>query len=63
MRPTMVPKAPLNDSYSCRIQAEAKQQGYTILINKVLLIMCLCRGRDPAKEDWEKCVRLGFGFG
>lgn len=37
MRPTMVPRTPLNDSYSYRIQTE--QRSYTILINKVLLIM------------------------
>lgn len=40
MRLTMVPKASANDSYSYRIQSQSKQQGYTILINKVLLIMC-----------------------
>lgn len=34
----MVPKTPLNDSYSYRIQT--KHQSCTILINKVLLIMC-----------------------
>lgn len=38
MRLTMVPKTPLNDSYSYRIQT--KHQSCTILINKVLLIMC-----------------------
>lgn len=37
MRLTMVPWTPLNNSYSYRIQTE--QQSYTILINKVLLIM------------------------
>lgn len=39
----MAPKAPLNDSYSYRIQAKAKQQGYTIAINKVILIICCAR--------------------
>lgn len=39
MRITMVPKAPLNDSYFYGIQAETKEQGYTDLINKVILIM------------------------
>ena len=39
MRLTMVPKASLNDSYFYRIQSETKQQGYTMLINKVLFIM------------------------
>lgn len=63
MRLTMVPKAPLNDSYSYRIQAETKQQGYTMLINKVLLIMCSTGAVILQKEDWEKCVRLGFRFG
>lgn len=38
MRLTMVPKASLNDSYFYSIQAN--NRGYTILINKVLLIMC-----------------------
>lgn len=40
MQLTVVSKAQLNDSCSYRIQAETKQQGYTMLINKVLLIMC-----------------------
>lgn len=59
MRPTMVPWASVNDSYSHRIPP--KQQRYTILINKVLLTMCSAGARDPAKEDCEKCVRLAFG--
>lgn len=36
---TMGLKATLSDSYSYRIRAKAKQQGYTTVINKLLLMM------------------------
>lgn len=55
MRLTMVPESPFNDSYSYRIQAETKKQGYTILISEVLLRMH--SGGDPVKEDCEICVK------
>lgn len=61
MRLTMVPKAPLNDSYSYTIQAETKQHGYTILINKVLLIMCSA-GAVILKKRMVKNVS-GWRFG
>lgn len=62
MRLTMVPKAPLNDSYSYRIQAETKQQGYTILINKVLLIMCSAGAVILQKRIVKNVLGWGLGF-
>lgn len=59
----MVPKAPLNDSYSYRIQAETKQQGYTILINKVLLIMCSAGAVILQKRIVKNVLGWGLGLG
>lgn len=63
MRHTMVPKASLSDSYSYRIQAETKQQGYTILINKVLLIMCSAGAVILRKRIVKNVLGWGFEFG
>lgn len=62
MRLTMVPQAPLNDSYFYRIEAATKQQGYTILINKVLLIMGFAGAVIQQKRIGKKCVRFAFGY-
>ena len=59
MRLTMVPKASLNDSYFYRIQAN--NRGYTILINKVLLIMCSAGAVILQKRIVKNVSGWGFG--
>ncbi len=62
MRLTMELQASMNDSYFYTIQAETKQQDYTILINKVLLKMGFAGAVILQKRIVEKCFRFVFWY-
>lgn len=56
MRLAVVPKASLNESYFCRIQAA----GLHNLNQQSAAHNVLSRGRDPAKEDCENVSVWGL---